>query len=176
MPASRSRWLVFGCLTPLLTGFDLWSKKAAVDALGSQPSLPIHSSWLSFVHAENPGAAFSSPVPIPVIVVAAAIGVGMLVHWLWKLEGKGRLAAVAAALVAGGAFGNLIDRIGDGTVTDFIRVSAADSALAPWLVQTFGTPTWPIFNLADIWLVVGIVMVMVLQREPSASATPQPTP
>ncbi len=167
---TRSRWTVFGLLTPLLTGFDLWSKEAAVDALGTASSLPVSAPWLTFVHAENPGAAFSSPIPLPLIVVAGIVGLGLVAHWIWTRPDKGHLAAGLGALVAGGALGNLIDRIGDGTVTDFIRISAADSAWAPWLVQTFGTHTWPIFNLADIWLLVGVAGIVGLQMWEDRSA------
>ena len=168
---SRSRWLAFGLLTPLLTGFDLWSKKAAVSALASQPVLSIHDPWLSFVHAENPGAAFSSPMPLPLIAVAGAVGLVMVVQWLRSVQVHTRWAVLCAALVTGGALGNLLDRIGDGTVTDFIRISAADTAWGPWLTSQVGTDTWPIFNLADVWLIVGVVGIMVLHREPDEAGT-----
>lgn len=162
MTPSRSRWLLFATLTPLLTGFDLWSKRAAVDALGTTPSLPIHGDWLSLVHAENTGAAFSSPIPQPLLLGAAVLAFGFMVHWLRSAPGRGTRAALAAALVVGGGLGNTIDRIPDGSVTDFIRVSAAETSLGAHLMELAGTATWPIFNLADIWLVVGMAGVLLL--------------
>src|SRR5690606_12979582 len=58
-----------------------------------------------------------------------------------------RLERVALALVAGGALGNLVDRIRDGAVTDFIRWRA-------------GEHVWPIFNVADVALVIGAGLLL----------------
>ena len=60
----------------------------------------------------------------------------------------------AAGLVLGGAFANVVDRAVGGTVVDFVDVG--------W---------WPSFNLADVWLTVGCVLLMLLSlREPSPSS------
>lgn len=177
MARLRSRWVAFAALTPLLVGFDLWSKRAAVDALAAASELPVQAPWLSFVHAENPGAMFSSPVPLPVIVVAGVVGIGGVLSWLRGARTAPRRTTVAAALVTGGALGNLLDRVGDGTVTDFIRVSVHDTGWGPWCVQTFGTATWPIFNLADVWLVVGVAGLVALQlREGTSAPAGDPAP
>jgi signal peptidase II len=59
----------------------------------------------------------------------------------------------ALALVAGGAVGNLIDRIYFGVVTDFVL----------WHYQTH---EWPVFNVADIVLVVGVGLMFIdIQKE-----------
>ena len=62
---------------------------------------------------------------------------------------------VATGLVAGGAFGNLIDRIRLGAVTDFVEL-----------------PSWPPFNLADASISAGVIVLIVIytregEREPS---------
>ena len=59
-----------------------------------------------------------------------------------------RLRRAAYAVIAGGALGNLIDRIRDGAVTDFVR----------WRVHDH---MWPIFNVADAALLAGVALLLV---------------
>lgn len=54
-------------------------------------------------------------------------------------------------MIAGGALGNLIDRVRHGAVTDFIRWRAGDHR-------------WPIFNVADALLLVGVVLLFFSPR------------
>ncbi len=164
MPRIAPKLLWLGLLTPTLFGFDFASKRAVVQQLGPRDVVPVLDGWLAFVHAENPGAMFSMPLPLPLIAVAGVVVLWVLLRMMRALPDAARLPALALALLASGAAGNLADRLGDGTVTDFIQVSAAGSAAAPWLVDRFGTATWPIFNLADIWLVVGVAMLAVMPR------------
>ena len=60
-------------------------------------------------------------------------------------------SATGAALIAGGAIGNVADRAIGGTVVDFIDLG--------W---------WPSFNLADVYLTVGVVLTSFASRHPSA--------
>jgi len=104
--------------------------------------------------SHNPGVAFGmgdflpGPVLIAVTaVVTAVLGVaavrGALGPW-W-----------AAGLVLGGAFANLADRVLGGTVVDFLDLG--------W---------WPSFNLADVWLTVGCVLLVIASlRERPATDT-----
>lgn len=160
-PTPKLLWI--GLLTPVLFGFDVASKEAA-RPLGPADAVPVWEPWLSVVHAENPGAAFSTMVPMPLLLLAGVVGLGLLVQLVRRMPDDARLPAVAVALLLAGGLGNQLDRIGDGTVTDFIRVSAGDSALGPWLVERVGTATWPIFNLADVWLVVGMALLLLVPR------------
>ena len=57
--------------------------------------------------------------------------------------GRGWLVWLPAALLIGGALGNLADRVRDGAVTDFISL-----------------PLWPTFNLADLAIVVGVLLLL----------------
>lgn len=86
-----------------------------------------------------------------VVVGIGALGlIGFLLH---RPEGKNLLFVVALSLVAGGAIGNLIDRIAFGKVTDFIVV---------WLTSAISmTYPWPAFNVADAVLVMGVSAMVV---------------
>lgn len=155
-------WL--GALTPLLFGFDFASKRAVVETVGPREVVPLIGDWLGVVHAENPAAMFSMPVPMPVLVVAGFLALAVLVRVVWRMPDEARLPAALVAMLFAGGLGNQVDRLVDGSVTDFLRISAEGTALAPWLVERFGTATWPIFNLADVWLLVGIVGLLALPR------------
>jgi signal peptidase II len=104
--------------------------------------------------AMNPGAAFSTwiggtgaRVALSALAVLAVFGIGIAA---WRSAPQHRMRRVAFALLAGGALGNLVDRVRDGAVTDFVR----------WHVHDH---LWPIFNVADVALVVGVALLFVEQ-------------
>lgn len=108
---------------------------------------------LDITHARNPGGAFSFLAGAPVVgrmtffIGATLAAIGLLLVFFRRLEPEMRLVALALGGILGGAVGNLIDRIAYGEVIDFIDVHL-------W----FGY-TWPTFNLADSFIVVGIVFL-----------------
>ena len=172
--ARLGKMMWFVLVLPALFGFD-WGTKELTRAMPLGAEVPLVPGWLSWVHAENPHIAFSIPVPMAVIVAFGFLALGMLGWTLWKLPSDARLQAVALATMAAGALGNLVDRLVDGSVTDFVRVYTEHPALAPWLVQRFGTATWPIWNVADACLLCGVLLWTVaaaLERE----REPEPDP
>lgn len=96
------------------------------------------------------------------ILVAGTAAVTLwLVTWMWR---EARLAIAAPlALVAGGALGNILDRLLSGAVTDFIDAH-------------IGSAHWPTFNLADAAIVVGIgwLLLASLRRGAAAGAKDAP--
>jgi signal peptidase II len=101
--------------------------------------------------AFNPGAAFSLFGDGTMRVVLSLLGIGMTVAIGWMLvrsRPEQRALRWALALIAGGAIGNLIDRIGTGAVTDFVR----------W---RWHEHRWPIFNVADAALLIGVALVLI---------------
>jgi signal peptidase II len=107
----------------------------------------------------NPGSAFGlfgslgsnvTRVLLSVIGIAAVIG---MLYMLRKARADQRILHWALALVAGGAVGNLIDRIYFGMVTDFV-------------LWKYKTHEWPVFNIADVVLVVGVGLMFIdIQKE-----------
>ena len=159
-PSPKMRW--FGCLTPLMFGFDFFSKEAA-STLGPQDMIQIIPSWFAIVHAENPNIAFSIPVPHAAIYAAGALMLGMVLHTLWKLEARDRVTASALALMLSGGLGNAVDRMRDGTVTDFLYLYTDHPTLTPWLKARVGMTSWPVFNVADVALLAGVILFLVHQ-------------
>ena len=119
----------------------------------------------------NSGTAFGLfPDHTFLLILASFIGVGVLLLVYQRHPVPGPLLRISLGLQLGGAIGNLTDRIRFGQVTDFIK-------LGPW----------PIFNLADACIVVGIIMLVWLfvfsgsSQEPapameSTADIPEPTP
>jgi signal peptidase II len=109
---------------------------------------------VTLVHGRNRGMAFGVfsggelPAQAAVLaVLSAGVLLFVLAHWRRLAEGPPVLR-IALALVAGGAIGNLIDRVRLGYVTDFVHVYWRDYQ-------------WPDFNVADSAISVGIVLLLV---------------
>jgi signal peptidase II len=102
--------------------------------------LPI----LAFANVRNQGVAFGIGGDISAALIGATIVllVGLLVFMAARAAG-GWMVWLPAALMLGGALGNLADRVRDGAVTDFIDL-----------------PLWPTFNLADVSIVVGVLLLL----------------
>src|SRR5690348_574188 len=115
---------------PLLFGFD-WGTKEAARTLPVGGQLPVVPGWLSFLHAENPDIAFSIPVPMPLVLVFGFVAIVGLAFTLWQLPADARMQSAAIGAMAAGALGNLVDRLIDGTVTDFVCVYTTHPSLAP---------------------------------------------
>jgi signal peptidase II len=111
---------------------------------------PVIEGWLYFTHAQNFGAAWSvlSGQRI-VLVLITLVVIGVLFGAAKELASNGLMARIGLGLVLGGAFGNLVDRLLMGHVTDFIDLGT------PW----HWLATFPVFNIADSCLTVGAVLL-----------------
>jgi len=100
--------------------------------------------FLALENVRNKGVAFGLGGDISAVVIGATIVVllGLLVY-LAARSRTGWLIWLPAALLIGGALGNLADRARDGAVTDFIDL-----------------PLWPTFNLADVAIVAGVLLLL----------------
>ncbi|MDT9692969.1 signal peptidase II [Streptomyces sp. P9(2023)] len=127
-----------------LAGADLALKTWAQDTLAGAPVGP---DFAQLRLAYNPGVAFSMGDTLPswvVIGFTALITAGIGVA-AWRTAPKSKAATAALAVILAGAVANLIDRAGDGVVTDYLH-----------------TGWWPTFNLADVFIVCGGLAVVAL--------------
>ena len=103
--------------------------------------------FLTFVNVHNRGVAFGflgGGGPLVLVVTCAALAL-LLAYFARHAERP--LLWLPTGLVLGGALGNLIDRVHQGYVTDFIHF-----------------PHWPAFNVADMCITCGVVaLVLVLE-------------
>ena len=131
---------------------DQITKFWARSALAKGPIVVVEGYW-DFVLAYNYGAAFSMFERLPygrvLLSLVAAIAIGAIISMIHKAENKQTGFVVALSLMAGGAIGNLIDRIAFGKVTDFVL----------WKYNKFH---WPAFNIADIALTVAVGLFLIV--------------
>jgi signal peptidase II len=109
-------------------------------------SIPVIDNILHLTYVQNTGAAFSllkGRVFFFVVVSFAVIAV--IVYYLIRLPKEKKLFKFTLALVLGGAFGNLVDRLRFGYVVDFIDFRI-----------------WPVFNVADSAVVIGVLLLLYL--------------
>lgn len=118
---------------------------------GGQPVKVISGYW-EWRLSMNPGSAFGLFGGMGAEVTRwflSAIGVGAvfgMFMMMRRARADQKILHLALALVAGGAVGNLIDRIVFSVVTDFI-------------LWKYKTHEWPVFNIADVVLVVGVILM-----------------
>jgi len=147
----RSPGRVFWPLASLLLLADCTTKRAieAADSVVGVPT-PVIDGFVQFTLSYNPGGPFSTHLGPFQRWVLSALAVTMLVvlarSYRYIAQG-GPLATVGVALVAGGATGNLWDRLRSARgVVDFIDVG-------------FGTSRFYLFNVADAGITVGAVLL-----------------
>jgi signal peptidase II len=168
------RWKLFLLVGPLTMILDQVTKVWARSSLPTTPQgygIPqsVIDGWWDWRLSHNPGSAFGlfgdTGGARVFLSIVGLIAVGAIVWMLKKATDEQRRLAVALGLVAGGAVGNLIDRVAFGVVTDFV-------------VWKYNTHEWPTFNVADVALVVGVGLLFLdigKQPEPAAAAAAEKT-
>ena len=136
-------WL--GCSALFL--MDYFSKQWAVQSLSSIDNWPVVQNFLKLQLAHNTGAAWSllSSHTEWVAFIGSIFCTGLILYSLFKLP-KELLLRSGLCLILAGATGNLFDRLTQGYVTDFIDLDLI--------------PNYPIFNLADCWIVIGTAFII----------------
>ena len=152
--------LAMGLLAGATLGLDLWTKHLARVHLVHGAHVVVQG-FFQLVHTENPGASFSmlrdAPrlVRLPLLVTLTVLALGAIVAVARRPAELAGTTRVGLALVAGGALGNLIDRVQHGSVTDFFDVFLRVRGVARH---------WPIFNVADIAICFGVLLLFQLGR------------
>ena len=148
MTLTYRRWPLV-VATSLLVGCDHATKEAARDALLSGRVVSLVHGWLELRYTENFDTAFSltrgwsgNEKAIVLTLVSVAMTVGLLLL-AWRRRHEARpLETIALAITVAGAAGNTLDRVRRGYVVDFIYLHH-----------------WPIFNVADVLIVVGAALL-----------------
>jgi signal peptidase II len=131
-------------LLPLTTGLAFilsYAFKLIGDAYLTE-RVTVWGNFIALQLAHNDGVAFSvrlgDMIQLPLIVLA----LGFVVYLAYHSE-RTKLNHMGFGLIMGGALGNIVDRIPDGLVTDFVRVGS-----------------FPVFNVADSCITVGVVILL----------------
>ena len=128
---------------------DQVSKIIVVNNLTNNKSIEVIKSFFYLTYTNNTGAAFSILTGRRILLILVAlIVIGVLIYYVRKNKIEGKVNKIALSLVIGGSIGNLIDRILRGAVVDFLDF------------KIFGY-NYPIFNLADTFIVLGVFLLLI---------------
>jgi signal peptidase II len=144
---------LFGLVIALAVfALDQWVKRFMVGPFQLRQRIEVEvTSFFSFHYAENKGVSFGL-LPAESMearfVLIGLTGLISLVVLVWMLREKKFPDILALALVLGGALGNIWDRYSEGFVIDYLDL------------HFFGTSIFNIFNLADVWITFGVVIIL----------------
>lgn len=106
-------------------------------------SIPLINNAFRLTYVRNTGAAFSLFVGFSsYLAIVGLIVAAVLLYLHYRASSKNYLLQIGLALILGGSFGNLIDRVTRAYVIDYIDIII-----------------WPVFNLADIMINVGVALL-----------------
>lgn len=147
-------------------GCDHATKIAAEARLANAEAMPLVRGVVELRYTRNDDTAFSMlrnfglPKSPAYLLVAASVALlAIVVMWISARRKASRAQHIGFALVVAGALGNLLDRAVRGYVVDFIHVTR-----------------WPVFNVADIAVVAGMILLALASTLKSKTATPPPDP
>jgi signal peptidase II len=163
---ARRKYIVFAAVFVLSLAADqltkVWARASLAPRLA--PTVVI-DGWFDLRYSENPGSAFGLFRDLPgARWILLAIGVGaMVVVWslLRKVKPEHKRVAAELGLLAGGALGNIVDRVARSRVTDFV-------------VWKYHGHEWPTFNIADAALVVGVVALLIDMKSDKSDKGAEP--
>ena len=148
-------------------------RRSAEDGAVEGVSVPYIDGWMtfrlftSFNHGALWGVGQGYSWAFAVMSVLAAAGI---LYWLFvRKAATSAWLTVALAFVLGGTLGNLFDRTGLHGCID-PATGETIHAVRDFLLFTFGSFSWPVFNFADVYLVTGAIMLVLQSFRPEAAA------
>ncbi len=149
MRAAPTAWVRAGLVAIGVVALDQFTKHLVEDSIvqGEERRL---LPGVEVVNARNRGVAFGF-LPGHHLAVTIVIGVAVLGLLVYFLRHATRpLIWLPTGMLVGGAVGNIIDRLRDGSVTDFIKLPLG----------------WPPFNLADASITLGVLLLVLIVEAP----------
>ncbi|MCW5206118.1 signal peptidase II [Desulfobulbus sp. F5] len=135
---------------------DQLTKLWVVESFALYDTTPVIPGVFNLTLLHNTGAAFGIMSGLPLLwrqvffVGIATVALAVMVIMQRRMGGENPLYAISFGLISGGAIGNVIDRIKQGSVIDFLDFH-------------LGTHHWPAFNVADSGITVGVGIFLLLQ-------------
>lgn len=139
-------WLRLVAIAATVVAFDLWTKRWATANLAWHEPVDVLGQLVRFTYTRNSGVAFGlgAGLPFPYYLFSIA-AVAVILYLFARQRVGGAARQIALSLIMGGAIGNLVDRVRSGEVVDFIEIG-------------YGRWHWPVFNLADSAVTIGVVL------------------
>lgn len=164
-------WPLFIALAAIAAALDLVTKSllfAQLGMPGERPPIIVVPGALAFETNLNEGALFGMGQGMGMLFAAVSLAaiVGILATVAREAVRREPWLVIALALIAGGIAGNLFDRLGLPALkwhAPLGRVGEPVYAVRDWIhFKLEGIIDWPIFNLADTWLVIGASLLVLL--------------
>ena len=144
----RRAWVVLVVAGIIITLDQLTKEwvRMNIPKYGSMIPIPALGEYFVFEHVDNYGAAFGilQNQGMLFVVIAVVVAIAILVYVRY-LPTEHNFVRILLGLQLGGAVGNLVDRINQGFVTDFVKMGIP------------GVYYWPNYNIADSSIVVGVI-------------------
>jgi len=152
----RHRAYYYLCL--LLVVLDQLTKQTVVSIFDLGESV-IVNPYLSLTYVQNYGAGFSilasgTAIQKGFLLAVSITASCLIIFWIYKTLAIYRQRLFGQFFLLSGALGNLLDRAQYGYVIDFID-------------SHYGQYHWPVFNLADSFIFVGVALIIFERRLPS---------
>jgi signal peptidase II len=149
VPGRLSAWIRAGLVMLCVVAIDQLSKRAVEHSIASGETRRLLPG-IELVNTRNHGVAFGF-LPGSHLAVTILIGVALVALLAYfALHSTERLIWLPTGMVLGGALGNVLDRLREGSVTDFIKLPLG----------------WPPFNLADTSITLGVLLLLVAIEAP----------
>ncbi len=149
---SPYRWWLYLVFAAVVVVLDQLSKVWVLESIPFHARWPVVAGFFDLTHVYNPGAAFSFLADAggwqKYLFTGFAVLVTLYLSWNIKQNQLGKLGNWAAAMIIGGALGNVIDRLIHGHVVDFLLVY-------------WQNHYWPAFNVADSFICVGAFLFVI---------------
>ena len=131
----------------ILIFFDFISKKIVYELIDLNTFIPL-TFFLDLTHIHNFGVSFGlfAGLISPWILVVIGLLVVIFIYYL-MISSSDKIEKMGLLIIISGAISNIIDRILNGYVIDFIYLNYRDLY-------------WPAFNFADIYITLGIIMIL----------------
>ncbi len=169
----RALWITLSVILA-----DQLAKFIVLHTMLRQESIPLIGDWFKFTFTENPGMAFGITFGPPAMVtIFSIVATGLIFYYIFRVGNSYFPYRASLALVLGGAVGNIIDRVFYGVllgydglfmgkVVDFIHVNIWRGYIPDSIPLMGGSyiALFPIWNVADMAIVVGVVGILFFQR------------
>lgn len=157
--------------------FDLWTKHAVFDHFARRPwpsEVVVLDGFLNYGKTYNPGVVFGLAQKFPAFwKVVAVLAVPAILVIFFAVKKPKWILTLSLGMILAGTLGNMYDRLAFGAVRDFLKF---------YVVSGGQQKVWPLFNLADAYICVGVFLLTVEmmffeeKKKPAADPTPAAPP
>ncbi len=167
----------------LVKGFSVPALRISIEGMKYGTSREVLGDFFRITYIENPGMAFGIDVGAkPFLAIVSLVASIAIAAYLYRSRNEPLGYRFSLAMILGGAVGNLIDRLFygilfggaplfHGRVVDFLDVDFFNVD-----VWGYHLSRWPVFNVADASVTIGVALLLVLYRGGSPRKEPLPQP